>query len=56
MSGLAFALAGPESNSDAVEELTTKYPTSAIAVLTTQMPWPHLGLGGASLVDFHVPR
>ena len=39
MSSLAFALAGPESDEDAVEELRTKYPTSAIAVLTTELPW-----------------
>ena len=55
-SALAFALAGPESHEDALTELKTKYPTSAMAVLTTQTPWSDLGLGGATLVDFHVPR
>lgn len=56
MSSLAFALAGLESDADAVEELTSKYPTSAMAVFTTEVPWHRLGLGGATLVDFHVPR
>lgn len=55
-SGLAFALAGPESDAAAVEEMRTKYPTSAIAVLTTEQPWAQVGLGSATLVDFHVPR
>jgi phosphohistidine phosphatase len=56
MSSLAFALAGIDSDDDALTELKTKYPTSAIAVLVTAHPWFRLGLGGATLVDFHVPR
>ena len=56
MSSLAFALAGPGSDADALERMTQKYPTSAIAVLATERPWSRLGLGGATLVDFHVPR
>lgn len=55
-SSLAFGLAGSESDVAAVEEMRTKYPTSAIAVLTTPLPWTQLGLGGATLVNFHVPR
>ena len=55
-SSLAFALAGPESDEDAIAEMRTKYPTSAIAVLTTPLPWARLELGAANLVDFHVPR
>jgi len=55
-SSLAFALAGPDSDADALERMTQKYPTSAIAVLTTDRPWRHLGPGDATLVDFHVPR
>ncbi|MCV7419879.1 histidine phosphatase family protein [Mycobacterium yunnanensis] len=55
-SSLAFALAGPGSNQDALERMTQKYPTSAIAVLTTAHPWSNLELAGATLVDFHVPR
>ena len=53
---LAFALAGPGSDADALQRMTQKYPTSAIAVLTTQLPWAQLELGGSTLVDFHVPR
>lgn len=56
MSGLASALADAESDPDTLDEISSKYPTSAIAVFTTEMPWPRLGLGGANLVDFHVPR
>ena len=55
-SGLAFGLAGPGSDDDRLDELRSKYPTSAIAVLTTEMPWHRLELGSARLVDFHVPR
>lgn len=55
-SSLALALAGPGSNQDARDRMTQKYPTSAIAVLTTVHPWSGLELGGATLVDFHVPR
>lgn len=55
-SSLAFALADPSSDADALMRMTQKYPTSAIAVLTTQLPWAQLELGGATLVDFHVPR
>ena len=55
-SSLAFALAGPGSDADALERMTEKYPTSAIAVLATQLPWARLELGGATLVYFHVPR
>jgi phosphohistidine phosphatase len=56
MSSLAFALAGPGSDADALERMTQKYPTSAIAVLATERPWSRLEFGGATLVDFHVPR
>lgn len=56
VSSLALGLAGPGSDADAVGEISTKYPTSAIAVLTTNGPWSHLSLRGAALVAFHVPR
>jgi len=55
-SSLAFALAGPGSDTDALERMTQKYPTSAIAVLSTEQPWGRLEPNGATLVDFHVPR
>ena len=56
VSSLALGLAGPGSDADAVGEISAKYPTSAIAVLTTNGPWSHLSLRGAALVAFHVPR
>jgi phosphohistidine phosphatase len=51
--GLASASGG---NQTAAEEISTKFPTSAIAVLRSGAAWHALELGGAALVDFHVPR
>jgi phosphohistidine phosphatase len=51
--GLADA---SESDHEAAESISTKFPTSAIAVLRTESEWADLGLGGAALVTFHVPR
>ena len=57
MSSLALGLASADgSNSTAAERISTKFPTSAIAVLRTDEPWDHLTLSGAALVGFHVPR
>ncbi|MBJ7338009.1 histidine phosphatase family protein [Mycolicibacterium sp.] len=56
MSGLASALADVESDPDLLDEVMAKYPTSAIAVLRTEVPWSRLGLHGATLTNFHVPR
>ncbi|BBX68967.1 phosphohistidine phosphatase [Mycolicibacterium psychrotolerans] len=57
MSSLALGLADEDSaNGLVAEKVSAKYPTSAIAVLRTAVPWGQLGLGGAELVDFHVPR
>ena len=57
MSSLALGLATAEgSNSAAAERISTKFPTSAIAVLRTGEPWDQLTLSGAALVGFHVPR
>jgi phosphohistidine phosphatase len=57
MSSLALGLAAAEdSNSTAAERISTKFPTSAIAVLRTSEPWHQLTLSGAALVGFHVPR
>lgn len=56
-SGLALALADRETaNSDAAERISTKFPTSAMAVLCLNGSWADLELGSAQLVDFHVPR
>ncbi|MGE2692384.1 SixA phosphatase family protein [Mycolicibacterium pulveris] len=57
MSAVALGLANADaSNSAAAEHISTKFPTSAIAVLRTDEPWADLALGGATLVAFHVPR
>lgn len=37
-------------------EIERKFPTSAIAVLTTEVPWADLQPGSASLTHFHIPR
>ena len=57
MSQVALGLAADDgSNPTAVEGISTKFPTSAIALLRTGGPWEQLTLGGAALVTFHVPR
>jgi phosphohistidine phosphatase len=57
MSQVALGLATADgSNPTAAEGISTKFPTSAIAVLRTGEPWDQLTLSGAALVTFHVPR
>jgi phosphohistidine phosphatase len=57
MSAVALGLAAPDgSNTTAAESISTKFPTSAIAVLRTSEPWDQLTLSSAALVTFHVPR
>lgn len=57
MGQVALGLAGaPESNVTAAEHISTKYPTSALAVLRFTGSWHGLRLGGATLVTFYVPR
>ena len=57
MSAVALGLATADgSNTTAAERISTKFPTSAIAVLRTGEPWDQLSLSGAALVGFHVPR
>jgi phosphohistidine phosphatase len=57
MSAVALGLATTDgSNTTAAERISTKFPTSAIAVLRTAEPWNQLTLSGAALVSFHVPR
>jgi phosphohistidine phosphatase len=57
MSQVALGLATTDgSNITAAEEISTKFPTSAIAVLRTGEPWEALTLNSAALVMFHVPR
>jgi phosphohistidine phosphatase len=56
-SAVAVDLAGTEgTDAAAVDAITAKFPTSAIAVLRTVGRWEDLAPGGAALVDFHVPR
>jgi phosphohistidine phosphatase len=57
MSHVALGLATPDgSNKTAAEHISTKFPTSAIAVLRTAQPWDQVTLSSAALVTFHVPR
>lgn len=57
MSNVALGLADPDnSDTDAAERISAKYPTSAIAVLHVPGRWAALELGGAQLTAFHVPR
>ena len=57
MSSVALGLAGAAGSSRAAaERISTKFPTSAIAVLRTDAPWRDLTMGAAILVTFHVAR
>lgn len=57
MSQLALALPSADDGDAALaEEISAKYPTSAIAVLRTSEPWDRLALHSARLIGFHVPR
>lgn len=55
MSATALGLSDGR-NTAVSQEISLKFPTSAIAVLQTGSPWHELSLGGAELVTFHVPR
>jgi phosphohistidine phosphatase len=57
MTEVALGLANPDTtNADAAERISTKFPTSAMAVLRVNGSWMDLELGSAQLADFHVPR
>lgn len=57
MTQVALGLAcANKSNSAAAEHISTKFPTSAMAVLRLTCSWKDLELGSAELVEFHVPR
>lgn len=57
MSQVALGLATADgSNKTAAQNISTKFPTSAIALLRTAEPWDRLTLRSAALVTFHVPR
>ncbi|RMI31053.1 SixA phosphatase family protein [Nocardia stercoris] len=51
----AWELAANRSSPDA-EELSRKYPTSALAVLEFDRPWRDATPGTGELLRFHVPR
>jgi phosphohistidine phosphatase len=57
MTQVALGLGGADSsNTAAAERISTKFPTSAMAILRLTRSWKNLELGSAELVDFHVPR
>jgi len=57
MSGLALALAADDGTDPAVtQRISTKFPTSAIAVLAVPSAWKQLEPGRAALTGFEVPR
>jgi phosphohistidine phosphatase len=57
MSSLALVLADDDgTNIAVVERISTKFPTSAIAVLAVPGGWKGLEPGGAALTGFEVPR
>jgi phosphohistidine phosphatase len=57
ISEVAIDLAGAEgTNTAAVERISAKFPTSAIAVLQVPCRWERLEIGDAALISFHVPR
>jgi phosphohistidine phosphatase len=57
MTEVALGLANPDTtNAGAAERISTKFPTSAMAVLGVNGSWTDLELGSAQLADFHVPR
>ncbi|MFF2555575.1 SixA phosphatase family protein [Nocardia sp. NPDC058058] len=43
-------------DSAAADQLSTKFPTSALAVLEFDRPWADIDTGTGELVTFHVPR
>jgi phosphohistidine phosphatase len=57
ISAVALALASPDdTDDDAAQRISAKFPTSGIALLNAVGRWEHLEPGGAALVGFHVPR
>ncbi len=57
ISQVALRLAGAEgTDSAALQRISAKFPTSAIAVLHIDSDWARLELGRAALVGFYVPR
>ncbi|OMC46153.1 hypothetical protein A5744_08720 [Mycobacterium sp. IS-1264] len=56
-SNVAIGLAGADgTDTAAVQRISEKFPTSAIAVLTVAGDWKRLELNRAALVGFEIPR
>ncbi|NQU37159.1 MAG: histidine phosphatase family protein [Actinobacteria bacterium] len=53
---LAIQLAGLESDDDSLNTLRTKFPTCALAVLSSDQEWSDWGSGQAQLNDLRTPR
>jgi phosphohistidine phosphatase len=57
MSAVAIGLAGADGTDvDAVERISKKFSTSAVAVLAVPCDWKSLDQSRAALIDFRVPR
>ena len=57
ISEVAIVLASADgTDTVALERISAKFPTSAIAVLRVVGRWEQVEPGNAALVDFHVPR
>jgi phosphohistidine phosphatase len=57
MSAVALGLAGaPGTNETAAEQISIKYPTSALAVLRVDGSWRDVQPGSAALETFYIPR
>jgi phosphohistidine phosphatase len=57
MSSVSLGLASSDDANDAaVQRISEKFPTSAIAVLTVAGGWKSVELNCAALIEFHVPR
>ena len=51
-----LALAGPQSDPDALDAVRGGFPTSALAVIDVPTTWEELDPGTTALRLFHVPR
>lgn len=57
ISAVAIGLAGADdTNTEAAERMSEKFPTSALAVLEVHCRWQEVESGAAALVRFHIPR
>ncbi|SDO43918.1 phosphohistidine phosphatase [Nakamurella panacisegetis] len=53
---LAADLAGPRSDADALDRMSTRFPTAAVAVFEVDTAWAELGWQDGRLAQFHIPR